>query len=427
MSEKIAIYDISFLKNLTLENLKGDKNVILYDDYEKFVKNQKDFLLNREQLQNLITEGKLKIESIPSLYKDISYHDKIIYLAILKGITNDITVYTESEKIAIDLIINNISVENHEKSDVFINIGKSTEKNEVYFYDTCSLIELYKEIDFSKNTHYITTCVLEELMRGDKKKIKESVFFNLLYILNKYKENVKIISTSSYTQGGGRYSYTDLLILYNAIRANTSQKITFVTQDNQLYFEAIALNLFKVVSNFDYITSSETTKEIESDSIIILKDTSNDDELLNNESMEVKLKKDDSNDTVLEDKKNYELNEEITEEYDILEYEPKSDKSIVDLKDDKKDLQEKVKMITNDYNSLPVIKINKLKFISSELVCNVYNGRFAIVPPYKKCAFPHITPKYKVSVGFFVSFVDNPEKLYKIIGITSKYAHLLKI
>ena len=107
----------------------------------------------------LIKDNKLVVDNTPTLYSNVSEHDKIISFALVKSMEYDVTVYTRNEELAIDLVLNKIKVKTDDYSSNFVNIGKSNDENDIFIYDTCALLFNMEKIDFSKNYHYIPICV----------------------------------------------------------------------------------------------------------------------------------------------------------------------------------------------------------------------------------------------------------------------------
>lgn len=223
MTQELIIYDSSYFKTVTKNALMDGTCIVLYETYYNMYKNPHNYQILQDELLELIQTKRLIIESVPSLYQQTTERDKIISLALLKSSDYEVTVYTKDEKLALDLLLNDIHVQNRDFAHLFTNIGKSEEKEDIFVYDTSTLLQYMNKIDFSKNFHYLFTCVLEELL-FTKPHTDHSPLFKMLYILNTYPDHVKIIPTVSSTQQKGRYSSTDFLILCSTIYAKNQEK-----------------------------------------------------------------------------------------------------------------------------------------------------------------------------------------------------------
>lgn len=453
INKKVAIYDTDYLKTLTKDDLKGEVNIILFDDYKLLWSAPKNYNLTKEDIQELVQSGKLIIENVSSLYADkITYKERLICKALTLNLNNEVTVYTKNEEIALDLFLNGVTVKNeNEPSDILENIGKNPENNAVYIYDTCSLMKYLSKIDFSTNLHLIPICVLEELMRkglNTSENNKISYVFKMLNIFYEYPKNVIPIYTTTYTQGGGRYSYTDLLILYSSIRTKNEYRdknIYFVTKDNQLFFEAVQLNIFNVVSKLAYFdennTNIEDSNKIENAKIPYERAVL---EIIFDNELAEKIKKhsaqisnDDISKTVIEDENNEDYdsfecddNDNYLENNDENDDQEESDldQEISQNEINSEEIKKAVKELTKNHTIIPIKLVKKVKVVDSNLIEHVYSSSFIIIPPiHQKKYVKENVKKYKISVGLYITFKDNPKRFFKIISVNKKEANILPL
>lgn len=419
--KKIVIYENSYLKLLKKEALGDYLNVILFEDFKSIWNNPRSYNLSKEEIQKAIKEGKLMVEDIPSLYSDkITYKEKIICIALTLSLENEVIVYTKNEEIALDLFLNGLHVKNETiRAQDFENIGKNPENNELYLYDTCSIIEYLEKVDFSTNLHLIPICVLEELMQTKTQKSSNSIFFKLLNAFNLFPNNLKIIYSTTYTQGGGRFSYTDLLILYSSIAAKKDYKdktFYFLTRDNQLYFEAIYLNIFNVIDKPAYLEENTVQKDVQPEE----------------ENVD---KTEDLCDNVQSD-----VLDESTQYYDPVYFKEYTSSEIIDTPlENENDAVEEVKEtsnlylhedindeITKNHSIIPIKVVKKFKVVDSNLIEHVYSSNFIVIPPIKqkKKNERRIT---KISVGCYITFKDNPQKYYRVMSFTKTHAKIVPL
>ena len=421
--EKLFIYDETFFKKVTyqkLKNMKGGRNLILHDIFKDICENKEKYNMGKQAIATLIKSGKLIVESMPTVYEKVAIRDKIICLALIKGEEYDVTVYTKDQKLALDLVLNGIKAKNVDCSKKFVNIGKSQEKGDIYIYDTCTLITNMEKIDFSKNIHYFSTCVLEELFKDSS---DNGTFFKFLHVFNEYPEHVKILNTASSTQKGGRYSYTDLLILYSSIRSKNEfrdKNITLVTDDRQLYFEAMYLNLFNVTNKFNYFDVKSYVEE----------DSANDEVLEQEEIQEESYECHESATTLLSELVEDAILDAITEE-DI-----ESDESETFLEQEEENaertmsLEEKVVEVTNNYKVLPLKKLHRKNVVNlPEIIERVYSPKFLLITPVlrRKLEKDFTAETFILKVGYYITFKNNPTVSYKVVGINNLIATLERI
>lgn len=413
--EKFIIYDDAYFKEATVQDFKGERVGILFETFQNISNKEKKNLykIQKDEVFLLIKDNKLVVDNTPTLYSNVSEHDKIISFALVKSMEYDVTVYTRNEELAIDLVLNEIKVKTDDYSSNFVNIGKSNDENDIFIYDTCALLFSMEKIDFSKNYHYIPICVLEELIKNQNTHLNVDVtgtLFKLLYIYNKYPEHVKILNTVSSTQKGGRYSYTDLLILYSTIRLKNElvdSNITLVTNDRQLAFEAMQLKVFDVTSKLSYF---EDKKVVEEDICIVL-DEKNDEE--------EESEQDEILDELTDDRGLYEIEEFIESEI----YEEVNNESIMNL-------EQKVINFTKNYKVLPLRKLHRKNVVNlPDVIEHVYNENFRLITPVlrRKLEKGFTAQTYIVKVGYYITFKTNPGVSYRVVGINNLIATLARI
>ena len=413
--EKFIIYDDAYFKDATVQDFKGERVGILFETFQNISNKDKKNLykIQKDEVFLLIKDNKLVVDNTPTLYSNVSEHDKIISFALVKSMEYDVTVYTRNEELAIDLVLNGIKVKTDDYSSNFVNIGKSNDENDIFIYDTCALLFNMEKIDFSKNYHYVPICVLEELIKNLNTHLNVDVtgsLFKLLYIYNKYPEHVKILNTVSSTQKGGRYSYTDLLILYSTIRLKNElvdSNITLVTNDRQLAFEAMQLKIFDVTSKLSYF---EDKKVVEEDICIVL-DEKNDEE--------EESEQDEILDELTDDRGLYEIEEFLESEI----YEEVNNESIMSL-------EQKVINFTKNYKVLPLRKLHRKNVVNlPEVIEHVYNENFRLITPVlrRKLEKGFTAQTYIVKVGYYITFKTNPGVSYRVVGINNLIATLARI
>lgn len=416
--ESLIIYDDSCFKEVTIHDLTEGRIGILYKTFNTIWSKEKKYKISREELNLLIKENKLIIANEQSLYQNVSEHDQMICFALSNNLKYDVTVFTKNQELALDLLLSGIKVKTENYSTNFVNIGKSDEKNDIYVYDTCVLLNNIEEIDFSKNTHYIPVCVLEELINNNdisNPKVIDEAFFKCIYVYNKYPQNVKILNTVTSTQRGGRYSYTDLLILYSTIRLKNELKdrnISLVTKDRQLFFESMYMNLFNVVNKFDYFEDKAHVEE---------------NTHMHSEESEDLKEQEESTDDIVEDILNdaYICDESETTSKDFLESEENEDstESITSLEKD-------VINFTNNYKELPLRKLHRKNVVNlPEVIEHVYNENFRLITPVlrRKLEKGFTAQTYIVKVGYYITFKNNPGVSYRVVGINNLIATLTRI
>ena len=413
--EKFIIYDDAYFKEATVQDFKGERVGILFETFQNISNKDKKNLykIQKDEVFLLIKDNKLVVDNTPTLYSNVSEHDKIISFALVKSMEYDVTVYTRNEELAIDLVLNEIKVKTDDYSSNFVNIGKSNDENDIFIYDTCALLFNMEKIDFSKNYHYVPVCVLEELIKTPNTHLNVDVtgsLFKLLYIYNKYPEHVKILNTVSSTQKGGRYSYTDLLILYSTIRLKNEledSNITLVTNDRQLAFEAMQLKIFDVTSKLRYFEDKNVVEE----DICIVLDEKNDEE--------EESEQDEILDELIDDRGLYEIEEFIESEI----YEEVNNESIMSL-------EQKVINFTKNYKVLPLRKLHRKNVVNlPDVIEHVYNENFRLITPVlrRKLEKGFTAQTYIVKVGFYITFKTNPGVSYRVVGINNLIATLQKI
>lgn len=413
--EKFIIYDDAYFKEATVQDFKGERVGILFETFQNISNKEKKNLykIQKDEVFLLIKDNKLVVDNTPTLYSNVSEHDKIISFALVKSMEYDVTVYTRNEELAIDLVLNKIKVKTDDYSSNFVNIGKSNDENDIFIYDTCALLFSMEKIDFSKNYHYIPICVLEELIKNLNTHLNVDVtgsLFKLLYIYNKYPEHVKILNTVSSTQKGGRYSYTDLLILYSTIRLKNElvdSNITLVTNDRQLAFEAMQLKIFDVTSKLSYF---EDKKVVEEDICIVLNEKNDEEE---------ESEQDEILDELTDDRGLYDIEEFIESEI----YEEVNNESIMSL-------EQKVINFTQNYKVLPLRKLHRKNVVNlPDVIEHVYNENFRLITPVlrRKLEKGFTAQTYIVKVGYYITFKTNPGVSYRVVGINNLIATLQKI
>lgn len=380
----------NFSVNLSLENTDEEIsnielpeenieicNLILFDDYQRLWNDPRTFLMKKEDFQYLLNNNYIETKNLTSLY-EMNYKEKIITLALReKQECNFVYVYTKDEDLAIDLILNGITVKNTDLSDHFENtVLHNSDKDLVYYYDTCILMEHLKEIDFSNNTHIIPSCVLEELLSSKDCRKDDSIFFMFVYVYNKYKRNIKILHTQSFSQGGGKYSSTDLLILYTAIRyvtENSADNFIFLTQDNQLYLEATLQNQFRVSNKID--SDLEYTEENDTDS-----------------------------------------NENQNNHIDTYDYSNETDE----------ERNERIRCVTHNYTMLPLSKFYYFPVLNVDFIHRVFTRNNMLVKPLENSKGKKYN-RYAVKPGYFITFKDNTQTRYMILSFKDKTATIARI
>lgn len=424
MTQELIIYDSSYFKTVTKNALMDGTCIVLYETYYNMYKNPHNYQILQDELLELIQTKRLIIESVPSLYQQTTERDKIISLALLKSSDYEVTVYTKDEKLALDLLLNDIHVQNRDFAHLFTNIGKSEEKEDIFVYDTSTLLQYMNKIDFSKNFHYLFTCVLEELL-FTKPHTDHSPLFKMLYILNTYPDHVKIIPTVSSTQQKGRYSSTDFLILCSTIYAKNQekkQKITLLTSDHQLFYEAMYFNQFSVASSLPYFDDIPLT-------------SINEEESISRETSEIETE------TIVDSPTNEISADETEKEPDTEVLDPILDSENTenliltpvlqeDNLSDKEVLQKKIIQLTNHYTKLPLIHYQR-KYVLDlpEIIEHVYNNHFFMPKPLDKKQvnrnFSNLS--YRIKIGYYITFKDNPEIYYKVMEIKKCKAILERI
>lgn len=415
--EKLTIYDYSCFKEVTMQDLTEGRTGILFETFKNISNKEKkgEYKILRDELDLLIKENKLTVQTMQTLYPNVCEHDKIICFALSNSIEYDVIVCTKNQELTVDLVLNGIKVKTEDYSANFVNIGKSDEKNDIYVYDTCFLLTNIEKVDFSKNTHYIPVCVLEELINNNdtsNPNVISDAFFKCIYAYNKYPENVKILNTVSSTQRGGRYSYTDLLILYSTIRSKIELKdsnITLVTKDRQLFFESMYINLFNVIDKFDYFGTKDFVG-LEDD---MYTDVERDEEIY--EELEQEEKKCDEHryDKIFEGA----FDGIFDEIFDLEENSQEEEVSI----------EEK---ITNYHKVLPLKKLHRKNVVNlPEVIEHVYNDRFIVVAPIlrRKLEKGFTAQTFMVKVGYYITFKSDPTAYYRVSAINNLVATLQKV
>ena len=89
--EKLTIYDDSYFKEVTIQDLEEGRIGILFETYRNIPHKASKYNILTEELDLLIRENKLIVETAHSLYQNISEHDQTICFALSKSIEYDVT------------------------------------------------------------------------------------------------------------------------------------------------------------------------------------------------------------------------------------------------------------------------------------------------------------------------------------------------
>lgn len=414
---EVDIIDLSYFKVANYEEICKHKNpVYVLKSYLSL--KLEDFVLTKEKLFKLVALDKIRfIELSMACYINVSDHDMVIYLASIfraKGFTP--TVYTVDEAVAIDLLALDIKANTlfttMKKIDKqYIAPKKSdTESDNIYVYDTCYFMNNYTDIDFTHNIHVFPLSTLEEFMTRNnaKKKFKYFSLFIFLYLYNKYRDNIRIMSTPTSTQNGGRFSYTDLIHLFYTMELSSQIKgknVILMTNDSALYLEALTIPNIKVRTAF--MIGKDKSMYEKTGNINCGKDPYFDNE--NSENFSETL-----------------INTLNVDESVIHDFEEK----VTDYTEDKRSNTE---ILTKNYTQVPYTDFYEAKVVVNSSLDNIIQSvrdydhklRKPIkCSTYQRKFFKLIGDCYTLKVGYLISFKENPNMLYRIIKLKNGVASL---